>query len=356
MTFADFSRKYDSFVAPSFKVSVDEQDIVRKHLVEVISVTFEDALDVSHRFAFTVNDPEFKWLDSSLFEPGKIVEVKMGYRDKLSTMIVGEITSLMPSFPPAGSGAPQIEISGYDLFYQYTRASKNKTWKNKRDSEVVEEIMKSGPVKNKLTPHIERTDVVFPETVQNGETDYAFIKKLAERNFFQFSIKEKDVYFGSPEKNKTPIITLEYGRSLLSFNPELNTANQVSQVIVRGWNPIAKKEIVGKSKSAKGGEGQSGGEMMAKIYGTVEQRVTDKTVSSQQDADNLANSIFNKLSVGLVRGSAECIGIPEIRAGAIIILKGLGKKFSQKYFIERSTHSVSSSGYKTTFNVRGDIT
>jgi len=276
----------------------------------------------------------------------------MGYRDKLSTVMLGEITTLRPSFPLTGT--PQTEVSGYDLFYQLTRGRNNKTWINKRDSEVVEEIIKSDKVKQKLTPHIESTNVVLDEIVQNGETNYAFIKKIAERNFFEFSIKERNVYFGPPQKNATPVITLEYGRSLLSFTPELNTSNQVSEVVVRGWDPKTKKEIVGKAKKQSGG-GQSGGEVMGKIYGTVEQAVTDTPIYSQQQADLLAQSIFDKRSVGLVQGSAECIGIPEIRAGTCVAFQGLGKKFSQTYFVEKSTHTIDDAGYKTTFNVRGDI-
>ncbi len=353
----DFSQKYGNFHVPSFRVSVEGEDVVKKYNVDLISITFEDAVDVSHRFSITFNDQrlptsQYKIVDSGLFDPGKMVELKMGYLDKLSTMILGEITTLRPTFP--SSGTPQAEASGYDLFYQLTRNRNNKTWLSKRDSEVVEEIIKGDKVKQKLTPHIERTDVTLDTIVQNGETDYAFIKKLAERNFFEFSIKEKNVYFGPPQKNTNSVITLEYGKSLLSFTPELNTSNQVSEVTVKGWDPNTKKEITGKAKQQSGG-GQSGGETMAKLYGTVEQTVTDQPVYNQQQADILAQSLFNKLSVGLVQGTAECIGIPEIRAGTCVTLQGLGKKFSQKYFVERTTHTIDGSGYKTSLSVRGDV-
>jgi phage protein D len=351
--FEELSKKYTNFGVPSYRISVDGGDIAKKHLVKVTNVTFEDAVDASHMFSFTVDDPQLKWLDSGVFEPGKIVEIEMGYQDALSSMMVGEIISFRQSFP--SGGAPQMEVSGYDLFYQFTRMRKNKTWKDKKDSEVVEEILKSDQVKHKLTYKIEATQSIYPEIVQDGETDYAFLKKLAERNFFELLVDKKNIYFGPPKKNVQPITTLQYGKSLLSFSSELNMANQVSEVSVRGWDPNAKKEIVGKAKSMSASEGKSGGEMVTKLYGKVEQRITDRPVYSQQEADTLARALFNKLSVGLVRGNAECIGIPEIRAGGIIILKGLGQKLSQKYFIEKSSHNISGSGYRTTFSVRGDI-
>jgi phage protein D len=352
MTFEELSKKYSNFYNPQFQISVDGADISLKHLAKATSVTFEDAIDVSHRFSFTLDNPPLKWLEDGLFEPSKLVEIKMGYLDALSTMIVGEVTSLRLSFP--SSGLPQLEVSGYDLFHQFTRASKNKTWKG-RDSEVVKEVIRTAQAKHKLTCTIKETQVVHPEIVQDNETDYAFLKRLASRNFFEFSIENKDIYFGPPRKNVPPITILEYGKSLLSFTSELNIANQASEVIIRGWDPKAKKEIVGKAQSTKNGEGQSGGELMAKLYGKIEKIVTDKPVFSKQEANNLAQSILNRQSVSLLRGNAECVGLPEIKAGNTVILKGLGKKFSQKYFIERSTHNISSSGYRTTFSVRGKI-
>jgi len=352
MTFEELSKKYSNFYNPQYKISVDGDDISVKHLAKATSVTFDDAVDVSHRFSFTLDNPPSKWLNTDLFETGKLVEVKMGYLDALSTMIVGEITSLRLSFP--SSGLPQLEVSGYDLFHQFTRASKNKTWKGK-DSEVVKVIIRSAQVNHKLTCTITETQVVHPEIVQDSETDYAFLKRLASRNFFEFSIENKDIYFGPPRKNVPPITTLEYGKSLLSFTSELNIANQVSEVVIRGWDPKAKKEIVGKAQSAKSGEEHSGGELMTKLYGKVEKIVTDKPVFSKQEANNLAKSILDRQSVGLLRGNAECVGLPEIRAGGTVILQGLGEKFSHKYFIERSTHTINSSGYRTTFGVRGKI-
>lgn len=353
MTFEDISKKYGAFYIPAFQIIVDGKDIVGQQLMEVPSVTFEDSVDASHRFSFAINDRGFKVLDSNLFEPGKLVELKMGYKGNTPTMIIGEITSLSISYP--ANGTPQIEVSGYDLFYQFTRNQDNKTWKDKKDSEVVSEIVNSSNVKHKLNPKITDTKVSLSKIVQNGETDYAFIKKLADRNFFELSIKRTDMYFGPPQQNKTPIMTLEYGKSLLSFSSEVNIANQVSEVTVRGWDPKNKKEIVGKAKSA-GKAGQSAGKTMEKLYGSVELRVTHMPVQNQQEADTLARAILSNRSSSFVTGNAESIGIPIIRAGATINLKKLGKDRSRDYFIEKSTHTINTSGYKTTFAVRGDIT
>lgn len=92
--------------------------------------------------------------------------------------------------------------------------------------------------------------------------------------------------------------------------------------------------------------------MIEDQYGDAEEHITDSPVSSQQEADTLTSSMLNRQSEGLISGTAECIGLPEIRAGENIRLEGLGRKFSRRYYIESARHTISSSGYNTSFNVK----
>lgn len=352
MEFEDLARRYKNFYAPNFQILVDGEDVFKKFLIEISSVTVEDTLEGADRFSFSINDPEVSWVDSTLFEPGTEVEIKMGYADKLATLIVGEIISLRPTFP--ATGTPTLEISGYDLSYQFTRVSKQRSFENSRDSDIVAGI--ANEAKHKLKTQIDQTETVHPHVVQDRQTDFEFIKSLADRNFFEFFVRERTLYFQRPKRDQTEILTLVYGESLSSFNPELNTAHQVSEVTVRGWNPRTREEIVGRarrgSEEARAGGRKSGGDIVETQYGVVEERILDRPVYTQQEADTLARSALNRRSEGLIRGRAECIGIPEIRAGGTIKLEGLGKKFSRRYYIERSTHTISNAGYSTTFNIK----
>jgi phage protein D len=356
MKFEDVAQGYGNFYSPRYQILVEEEDVLTDHFMEVLNVSFEESIDGFQRFSFAVSDPQSKWLDKGIFKPGKIIKIKLGYVDQLTTMTVGEIISLSSSFP--SSGTPQLEVSGYDLSYQLTRANQNRTWPKDgvsgvRASDVVKELLDAPVVKHKLKSTITQTDIL-PTIVQNGQTHYKFIKKLAEENFFDFHIKEDKAYFGPAEEN-VEVAELKYGNSLLSFNPELNTAKQVSSVTVIGYDPKTKKAIIGKAAKKPGKNGKSGAAATEQFFGNVELKVTNRHIANQQQAKTLAQSILEKSSVGLVRGNATSIGIPEIRAGATIKLSKLGKTFSQKYFIEKAKHSISTSGYNTSFNVRGDF-
>ena len=352
MEFEEIAKKYLNFSAPNYQILIDGEDMLREHSVKIISVSFDDTLEGADSFSFSINDPGVRWLDSELFEPGNVVEIKMGYADKRTTMIVGEIISLRPTFPT--NGTPQLEISGYDLSYQFTRVRKQRPFENMKDSEIVAAI--ASEAKHKLETKIDPTETVHLHVVQDRKADYRFIKDLADRNFFEFFVKERTLYFQKPKKEESELVTLRYGTSLLSFNPVLNTANQKSEVRVMGWNPKTKEAIVGKasrgSEEARARGRRSGGDIVESQYGVVEERILDRPVFTQQEADTLARSILNRQSEGLISGSAECIGIPEIRTEKNIKLEGLGKKFSRKYYIESTKHTISNAGYSTTFNIK----
>jgi phage protein D len=66
----------------------------------------------------------------------------------------------------------------------------------------------------------------------------------------------------------------------------------------------------------------------------------------------MAKAHLNRLAEGLVSGSGECIGLPILRPGTTILLDGLGRRFSKTYYVEKTSHSVGTSGYRTTFSIR----
>ncbi len=66
----------------------------------------------------------------------------------------------------------------------------------------------------------------------------------------------------------------------------------------------------------------------------------------------MALAELNKASDSLIEGEGECIGIPQIRTGVTICLEKLGKRFSGKYYVKGTTHTINSSGYRTRFSVK----
>lgn len=355
MNFVEAEDRYHNFYAPTAKVLV-EGDNLLQHGIEITSVTVDNTLEGADQFSFVVNNAfdiqkrDFRWLDD-LFAFGKRVRIDMGYVDELELMVLGLITEIKTSFP-SGS-LPQITVSGFDLSYCMGRGKKSKNWDDKRDSDVIAEIAS----KHKLTPEVKDTRVTHPRIEQSQESDLEFITKLAGRNGFELYVFGEKLYCSPAFNSKDPSFVFEWGGGLASFTPEINISEQVTEVEVTGWDANTKKEIVGKAKAGqepgRAGNRKSGGEVIKSICREEPpvHRVR-QPVYSKEEANRRAEAILKKRAEGFVKGSGEVIGNPFIFVDDIVELKGLGKKFSKKYYLEKSTHTVSSGGYKTTFNVK----
>ena len=96
------------------------------------------------------------------------------------------------------------------------------------------------------------TMVKHPKVIkQAGESDFKFLERLAKENYYEFFVSGETLYFRQPIKKKNEILWLHWSgvKFLLSFHPEINLANQITEVEVRGWDPKTKKEIVGKAQT-----------------------------------------------------------------------------------------------------------
>ena len=78
-----------------------------------------------------------------------------------------------------------------------------------------------------------------------------------------------------------------------------------------------------------------------------------RPVSSQAEADQIARGLFNRMALELIAGEGACNGRADLRAGTVIGLSGLGKRFSGSYYVTRAIHRyIADRGYETRFRVR----
>lgn len=357
LTFPQLERLYGDLYVPAFKVLVDGQDLVARLFLEVSTVQVDNTLKGADRFSFTVNSTfspqnrEFAHLDD-LFRFGNSVEIYFGYQDyrSLRRLHRGLITSVQTSFP--ASGLPQINVSGYDLSYPMTKGKRSRNWDQKKDSEVVALVAREYG----LTPVTEDTRVTLAKIEQSQESDFQFLEKLAERNGFECYTLDQSLYFRPPANDEPAGVTLEWGKGLASFTPEINISEAVSKVEVRGWDVARKQEIIGVAQAGdepgRDSNRRSGAEVIKTICRDAGELKIRIPVYSQDEAKQHAEAILKKRAEQFVQGSGECVGAPDLLADTNVELLGLGRKFSRTYYVEQTTHTLSSGGYRTTFKVK----
>ena len=338
------------YYAPDFAVKINGLTLAADVRQAVRSLTYDNNVDTADMFTLQLNNADLRFTDSALLDVGKDVEIYMGYADELLPMMLGEITAISPSFPE--SGAPTLTVTGYDKSHRMrSNSPPQRTFDYANDSLIAAQIA----AENLLIPVVDPTPLPREKHTQTG-SDWALLKELADRNFFQVFVRWDKLYFRFP-RPQTEKVVLEWGRNLSSFAPRLSTAGQIGIEVIRGYDEqLAQTIVMILPAVAVGADlndiierlGSGIFEQLVKLGRHV---IRDRPVRNFADAAALAKAVLQQLLDGLFEGSGNCIGLPALRAGDIIEIRGVGKRFSGQYTLSRVTHTMDESGYRTSFEV-----
>lgn len=340
-----------NYYAPDFLVKIQGLTLAADVTDAVIDLTYDNNLDTADMFTLQLNNADLRFTDSALFDVGKNVEISMGYIGDLHPMMLGEITAVNPSFPQ--SGAPTITITGYDKSHRMRHNTPARfTFKYMNDSVIAAQIA----AENLLIPVIDPSPMPPRESVQQTGSDWALLKELADRNFFQVFVYWDKLYFRFP-RPQTEMVALEWGKNLSSFSPRLSTSGQFGIQIIRGYDYKLAQKIIAILPSISLGSDldniveRLGSNFIDQLVELGRSIVRDQPVDNYLDATVLAKSILMQLLQGLYEGSGSCIGIPMLRAGDMVEIRGVGKRFSGKYILSKVVHKIGEGGYQTQFEV-----
>ncbi|UOX35477.1 phage baseplate assembly protein V [Flavobacterium sediminilitoris] len=111
-----------------------------------------------------------------------------------------------------------IIINGYSPTIVMEGTPKTQSFSDESLSDIIKKITSSYSQKE-LQPTVDvKNDASMPYTVQYRESDFGFACRLAQKRGQWFYYNGEELLFGSP---KSKNFTLEYGRSLHSFNIEM---------------------------------------------------------------------------------------------------------------------------------------
>jgi phage protein D len=176
------------------------------------------------------------------------------------------------------------------------------------------------------------------------------------------------LHYRSSAAVQRPAYVLEWGKSLISFQPTLQTARQVNSVTVTGWNVQTKKPISQTATRADlvaKGEKVVAPEDLGVVENSLSQKqeiIVDRSFKDPQEAKDVAEKTLRQLAQGFVEAKGKTIGLPDLRAGSKVNIylypsKGAPPpppkdRFSGTYQITSTTHTFNESGYTTDFTAR----
>lgn len=361
------------YYAPNFRIEVEGRELDPQSHGDVLELkVVMDVKDLTS-FDLTVNNWDdrtlfFKYSDMRTFDVGNRVVVHMGYADEMQFMAAGQITALTPHFPE--SGPPTLGVTGVDSLVRLRgrrpTAQDVKSWANKKDWEVAKVIAQ----RNRLDIRVTEEGPTHPVIAQGDLDDASFLMRRAEAIDFECYVHmdpktlRDTLHFVKPQDGRQGTrlksYVFEWGKTLVNFHPTLSLRDQVSKVTVRGWDPRTKQPISYTADPAldlpappqQQQPGATGPKVAGEKLGDRQDVVVNQNVASVQEARELAMSLLRRRAYNFLTGTGQAIGLPDLRPADNVELRGLGRRFSGVYYVNKVTHTLGANGYQTQFEVR----
>lgn len=362
-----------NYFAPAFQVQVNGSRLQADVSMNIESVTVVSMPDSLDTFNFTITNslPDMRWThnptDASLFREGTSVSIAMGYvPDAMQPMIEGEITTISPTFP--ADGIPTVAIGGNTRMHRLRGSNKTKTFQHTTDAQLVQQIAQD----YQLQVQADDTQIQYEYLMQPNMSDFEFLKQRAAKINFEILIQGKTLIFrkkldqpqgytlvwaGVQQAFATGPNTLP----LKSFSPQLDALAPKSNVQQRGYDVQSKQAFISNAgpsdQSTSMGGTQPGSNLPNDAYGHDRNEVqVTSPMSSQEEGDQRTKATLNDKALKTVTGTAETIGVPDLRAGQLVQLLGVGPRFAGQYKITQATHTIGASGYSTSLSVTRNTT
>ncbi|GAA3989041.1 VgrG-related protein [Allokutzneria multivorans] len=346
-------------------------------------------------FEITFDDSEGWLVDRNGFGIGSSVSIYDGRTD--NELISGEITSIEAK---CSANATLTVLRGYEKAHRMQRAKRSRTFVYTMDSVVALQIAAEYGLK---IGFVEPSRRVHAHLAQVGQTDWDFLQWRASEIGFETGVSGGSFYFRRPVRPGGVLIgvartlfgrqtAVEFKKDLLTFSPRMTGAALTPEVEVRVWDPWACDVRVGKAslRATTAKIADDSPEGLAKIFarsslfslaipkavkvpklpviGThraapppspVAHVVTDQPVAGglggAAAAEDLAESIADRLVSCYAEAEGRALGNPLINAGGLVKVSGVPRQFQGTWSVTGARHIFDDSegGYVTHFTVSG---
>src|SRR5712671_2289956 len=338
---------------PDFAVHLDGNKLGGEEAAAVLGIRVFQTRSGSSAFELVVSDPNLKWQEKPTFTDCKQVKIELGVPGKLKKVFDGEVTAWRTELER--SGPTVMVLRGLDRSHRLMRGHKTKTYAQASPIDCAQQIASAAGLTAKTSAGQPAPVKTF--RIQANESDFSFLRKMADLEGYLFYVEGSDLHFERPTLSSTDDFTVTFGEDVKTFLPVANFRRPAAKVEVGAWDSAGKAPLTGKAKpgdelwSVPGGKP---GADVAKFQGTkASVGIVESQVATQEHADTVAKAALTKRSLEFLTAEVEVQGNPEIKPGAMVNVKKVGV-YSGHYMVTEANHFFDAGGYSCIFYVARD--
>jgi Rhs element Vgr protein len=317
----------------------------------IVSVEVWNRVNRLPRARLVVNDGDpstemFALSQSDTFLPGSEVTIAAGYGDDSTTIFSGVIVKhgldVMPNAPP------RLVVEMTDHAMKMTLQRKNAVFKQKSDHDLVAALISA----NGLTAGTNDAPSTVQDIVQYHASDWDLLVTRAEANGLLVIVAGKRVDVVAPDTSADPVLSVDYGDSMLAFEAGIDAASQLSSGAVksRSWSYTAQQVLEGAAvdeNSKVEALGNVEADKLAGVFGVAEAPRQSAAMLAKDALNSWSSAELLRARLAKICGSVRFQGSALAQIGKMIELAGVGPRFTGNAYITSADHMISNNRWLT---------
>ncbi|MCX4788109.1 MULTISPECIES: VgrG-related protein [unclassified Streptomyces] len=349
-------------VATALVVEFGGRPLPPKFVNTLVEGYVDDSRTLPDLFLLRFRDPDRVLLEQTGLKIGSEARLlaRAGGGTAPKPLLKGVVTALEVELDDTGTFTV---VRGLDESHRLFRGRRVASYQNMTLADICAQVAQRAGLKPGT---VDVAGPVLEHIAQPNVTDWEFVRDLAEEAGAQAYVVDGQLHItrpaeasgapdGSARADRNPLV-LEMGSNLLRCRAGVSSAEQVSEVEVRGWDVKTKQPLVGRAPAGKSATldlGVSAAEVSAP-FGEARFVVTDAAYGAQAQVDQAAKALAERIAGSFAELEAVIRGNPEVRAGSTVALNAVGAPFEGRYTVTSSRHVFDPvRGYETWLTVSG---
>lgn len=301
--------------------------------IPMASIVIADGDPAAQSFEVS-NKPEF--------EPGKEIEIKLGYRSSEETVFKGIVVKHSIKTRKKNS---LLIIECRDKAAKMTAACKSGYFKDTTDSDVMEQLIDA----HGLEKDVEATTVQHKQLVQYNCSDWDFVVCRADAAGMLCMPNDGKLSVKKPDFSGATVLTVQYGATVHELDAEIDARLQYKSVKGSMWN-YTDQELLSDVEAEEPSlptAGNLDGSTLANVLGEEEFMLYHSGKIEELELQQWVNAKMMKHRLAKIRGQVKIDGTAAVKPGEIIELQGVGERFEGKLFVTAVRQQYENGNWQT---------
>ncbi|MEA3052839.1 MAG: hypothetical protein QOG72_1742 [Sphingomonadales bacterium] len=283
--------------------------------------------------------------ESDTFVPGKKVTIAAGYGSGSKTVHSGVVIRHSLRIAP---GAPaQLVVETADPLIKMTLRRNSALTAGKSDTDIIKALLSAnGGSLGKNGAGAAPIETM----IQYHSFDWDLLLLRAEANGCVVAVEDSKADLISPTAAGSPVLTLEYGDSIVSLEATIDATAPVGDQSVKSRSWSYKQQKLASAAGASAAVTAPGDLDAAKLAGVFSLAAVPQQTAAYVPDGQLAgwsSAALMRAKLAAVQGTAQFQGSAEVKPGSFVSLKGLGERFNGDAFVSSVRHDFRDGDWQT---------